>query len=166
MIKQYQLLTDWYLSSLENINDADGCKPLNDSTNSLEWIAGHLICGRYNNIKLLGGQAQPYTDIDKFVNSTIPSPRNTVAFDPNVEYSAISVCREMWIEYTDDFISTLKNVNESILKWELPFQVLTGGNTVEDALKFLILHETYHIGQMSIFRKALGYKPMLLGWRS
>jgi uncharacterized damage-inducible protein DinB len=56
----------------------------------------------------------------------------------------------------------LQNIDEIILKTAILFTVPTGGNTVEDALTFVALHETYHIGQMSIFRKSLGYSSMQL----
>lgn len=164
-IRQYQLLTDWFLSAIDGIDDKDGNKSINNLTNSLEWITGHLIVGRYNNIKLLGGQAEPYPDIAKFINAAALPPRNTVAFDKDFKYLPLSEHRKKWLNYSDVFIKILQNIDEGILEKELPFTILTGGNKIEDALKFLILHETYHIGQMSLFRKALGYKSMMLGWR-
>ena len=164
-IRQYQLLTDWYLSAMEGIDDKDGCKSLNDHTNSLEWIAGHLLIGRYNIIQQSGGQIAPSLVVEKFINPALPPPRNTVAFDPKIKYLTLSECREKWVEYSGVFIDTLRGIEETLLNKELPFSILTGGNKMEDALKFLILHETYHIGQMAIFRKALGYNAMLLGWR-
>ena len=165
-IKQYQLLTDWYLSALDGIADIDGSKTINELTNNLEWIAGHLLAGRYNNMKQLGGQIEPYVHIGKFINPKIAPPRNTVAFDVNTKYQILSECCKNWIEYSNIFIEMLKNTNEIILSKTLPFNVLTGGNKLKDALNFLVLHETYHIGQMGILRKALGYEPMFLGWRN
>ena len=38
--------------------------------------------------------------------------------------------------------------------------VPTGGKTIEDFLTFVVMHETFHVGQMSIIRKALGYQAM------
>lgn len=164
-IRQYQLLTDWFLSSTEDIDDNDGHISINDRTNSLEWITGHLIIRRYSNIKLLEGEAEPYPEMSKFIDATLLPPRNTVAFDPNTKYLSLSVHRQIWINYSDLFIGMLQNADEHVLNKDVPFTVLTGGHTVIDVLNFLILHETYHIGQISLFRKALGYKPMLLGWR-
>lgn len=165
-INQYQLLTDWYLSALDGIADTDGNKSIKNLTNSLEWIAGHLLVARYNNIKQLGGEIEPYAHIEKFINPKIAPPRNNVAFNVDTKYPTLSECCNKWIEYSDIFIETLKKTDETILNKELPFNVLTGGKKLKDALKFLVLHETYHIGQMGIFRKALGYEPMLLGWRN
>jgi uncharacterized damage-inducible protein DinB len=161
IIKQYQLLSDWYLSVLEGIDDKDGSKTISDNANSLEWLAGHLITGRYRNIIRLGLQIEPYKNLDKFINQAIPPP-NAIKFDKAIQYPGLTDSMNQWIEYAKIFLDRLRVVDENILKSEIPFTVMTGGNTVEDALTFMALHETFHIGQMSIIRKAIGYPAMQL----
>ena len=165
LIKQYQLLTDWYISVLEGVDNKDSCKTISDNNNSLEWLAGHLIVGRYRNIIRLGLQIEPYKHLDKFINQTIPPP-NAIAFDKKTQYPSLTECKEQWIDYSKTFLIQLKEVDENILKTEMPFSVLTGGNTIEDALTFVTLHEAFHIGQMSIIRKAFGYPAMQLSPRT
>jgi hypothetical protein len=156
---QYRLLTDWYLFSLEEIADKDGNKVLSDQVNSLEWLAGHLITGRYRNILRLGVKIEPYKSLDRFINQSAPPP-NAIAFDKKIIYPSLTESREQWSNYAEIFLNAIKNVDEHILESALPFQIPTGGKTVEDALAFMIMHESYHIGQMSIIRKLLGYKSM------
>ena len=74
MLKQYRLLTDWYISVLEGIKTEDGSKVVSENTNSLEWLAGHLIVGRYRNIMRLGRQVEPYKYLDMYVDQTLPPP--------------------------------------------------------------------------------------------
>jgi hypothetical protein len=157
--KQYHLLTDWYISVLEDIKNEDGSKVISENTNSLEWLSGHLIVGRYRNIVRLGQQIEPYKYLDAFVDQTMPPP-NFIAFDRNKKYPGLTECAEDWSKYSQIFIDSLNSVNEIILKTEIPLGVPTGGKTIEDLLTFVVLHETFHIGQMSIIRKALGYKAM------
>jgi len=164
IITQYKILSDWYLSALDDINEEDGSKVPNDNSNSLEWIAGHLITGRYRNIVRLGVKIDQYKNLDKFVNQAIPPP-NAIAFDKKIKYPSLSECREQWIDYSAILLETLNVVDENVLKTELPFPVITGGKTVMDALAFVALHESYHIGQMSIIRKSFGYKSMQLAPR-
>jgi uncharacterized damage-inducible protein DinB len=161
IIKQYELLTDWYLFALADISDKDASRTTNDHINSLEWIAGHLITGRYRNIMRLGVKIEPYKYLDHFINQTLPPP-NAIAFDKKIQYPNLTECREQWTNYSSIFLNAIKNADEHILKSELPFQIPTGGKTVEDALAFMSMHENYHIGQMSIIRKLLGYKSMQL----
>lgn len=159
MLKQYRLLTDWYISVLEDIKSEDGSKIISENTNSLEWLADHLIVGRYRNIVRLGQQAEPYKYLDTFVDQTLP-PSNFSAFDRNKKYPGLTECTQEWSKYSKIFIDTLKSADEIFLKTEMPLGVPTGGKTIEDLLTFVVLHETFHIGQMSIIRKALGYKAM------
>jgi hypothetical protein len=158
---QYHLITDWYLFSLADITDKDGSKVISDQINNLEWVAGHLITGRYRNILRLGVKIEPYKYLDKFINQTIPPP-NAIAFDKKIIYPTLTESREQWMNYANIFLNAIRNVDEKVLKSELPFSIPTGGKTIEDALAFMILHESYHIGQMSIIRKLLGYKSMQL----
>jgi uncharacterized damage-inducible protein DinB len=163
-IKQYRLLTDWYLSVLEDVSDKDAGKTINDQTNSLEWLAGHLVTGRYRNLLRIGAQIEPYKHLDKYINQAIPPP-NAIAFNSNIQYPTLAESKEQWNRYATIFLSTLESIDESILKNKLPFPIPSGGTTVEDALGFIALHEAYHIGQMSILRKLSGYKPMQLTLR-
>ena len=112
----------------------------------------------------MGVEVEPYKYLDKFVNPTIPPP-NAIAFDKNIQYATLSECKEQWTSYATKFMAALKSVDDSILTKEIPFTVLIGGNTVEDALAFIIMHESYHIGQMSVLRKSLGYPSMQLSPR-
>ncbi len=125
----------------------------------MEWLAGHLITGRYRNIIRLGIKPAPYKYLDLFINQTIPPP-NAIAFNKKIVYPTLTQSREQWKNYSDIFLQGLNTSDENILKAEIPFSVPTGGNTVMDALLFVILHETYHIGQMSIIRKSMGYNSM------
>lgn len=161
MIRQYEIVTDWYLSVLENISDEDGSKTVHERTNTLEWIAGHLIVGRYRNILRVGAKIEPYAHLDKFINQAGPPP-NSISFDKNLVYPSLTESMVQWKTYSTIFLTALNSVNENILSAEIPFPVLTGGKTVMDALVFAVLHETYHIGQMSILRRSLGYGPMQL----
>ena len=165
LIKQYRLLSDWYLSVLENISDEDGKKTIGENTNSIEWLAGHLITGRYRNLMRIGVNIEPYKYMDKFINQSAPPP-NAIAFSKDIKYPTLTECRAQWEIYTDLFLKGLEKVDEKILNTEMNFRVPTGGNTIEDALNFIVMHESFHIGQISIMRKTLGLPSMQLGLRA
>ncbi len=158
-MKQFGLLTDWYISVLENIKTEDGSKVIGKNTNSLEWLAGHLIVGRYRNIIRFGQQIESYEYLDHFVDKMLPPP-SFIPFDRNKKYPSLTEITAEWSKYSKIFIDTLKSADESILKTELSIGPPTGGKTMEDLLSFVVMHETFHVGQMSVIRKALGYKAM------
>jgi len=161
IMRQFKLINYWYLAALENIKDDDGRIVVPGQTNSLEWIAGHLITGRYRNLVRLGLQVEPYFHLDKFIDQTLPPP-NAIAFNSEINYPSLSSSRKQWMNYSTVLLERLNNMDEKTLKSEISFTVPIGGNTIEDSELFAIMHETYHIGQMSIIRKALGYNAMVL----
>jgi len=165
IINQYLLLTDWFQSVLEGIDDKDGSKTVYPDGNSLEWIAGHLITGRYRNLLRLDLDVTTYKHLKKFIDESKPPP-NAIAFDKDAPYPALSASVEQWQMYAELFLKALESADADTLQRELPFPIPGGGRTVLDALAFVAVHESYHIGQMSIIRKSLGYPSMKLGRRS
>ena len=161
IIKQFSTVNYWYMSALDGIKDEDGNKVIAGHTNSLEWIAGHLLTGRYRNLVRLGVQIEPYTHLEKFIDQTLPPP-NAIAFNKNITYPLLSASRQQWTDYSIILLERLNGLDEKTLKSAISFTLPTGGNTIEDSELFAIVHETYHIGQMSIIRKSLGYSPMQL----
>jgi uncharacterized damage-inducible protein DinB len=159
MVKQYRLLTDWYISVLEGIKPEDGRKVLSEHNNSLEWLAGHLLVVRGRNIARLGQLAAPFRGLAGFVDQTLPPP-NFIPFDAHKTYPSLAECTEAWIATSNVFINALEAADQRVLQTEIALSRPTGGNTVGDLLVSSVLHDAFHIGQMSIIRKALGYKAM------
>src|SRR4051794_29901970 len=98
IVKQFRLVNYWFLSATESIKDDDGSRVVDGQSNSMEWIAGHLITGRYRNLVRLGVDVDPYKYLNQFVNQTIPPP-NAIAFDKNIRYPPLSESREQWTNY-------------------------------------------------------------------
>lgn len=157
--RQFRLLTDWYLSVLEGIQPADGRRTLSEHNNSLEWLAGHLLVTRCRHIARLGGPAAVLPFQDAYVDPTLPLP-GFRPFDKNRVYPSLAECAEAWGRVSKTFLATLQAADQHVLQTVLPLSGPTGGNTVEDFLISAVLHESFHIGQMSIIRKALGYPAM------
>lgn len=157
--RQFRLLTDWYLSVLEGIEPAAGRRTLSEHNNSLEWLAGHLLVTRCRHITRLGGPAQGLASLDAYVDPALPLP-GFRPFAKNRVYPSLADCAEAWEQISKTFLAALQAADEPVLRTVLPLSGPTGGNTVADFLVAAVLHESFHIGQMSIIRKALGYPAM------
>lgn len=158
-LRQFRLLTDWYLSVLDGIRPADGRRVLSDNTNSLEWLAGHLLVIRYRNLARLGRKAEFLPALDAYIDPNLPLP-GFRPFEQNRVYPSLAECAGAWNRVSQEFLAALQAADEPVLHTELPLSGPTGGNTVADLLVSLVLHESFHIGQMSIIRKVLGYPAM------
>lgn len=159
MVWQFRLLTDWYLSVLDGIQPEHGSHVLSENTNSLEWLAGHLLVMRGRNVTRLGQQTKPFQYLATFVDPTLPPP-SFRAFDKGTAYPSLAECAEAWAVCSKAFINALETADDRVLQTKLPLSGPTGGNTVEDLLTSIVLHEAFHIGQMSVIRKGLGYPAM------
>jgi uncharacterized damage-inducible protein DinB len=159
LFRQFSLLTDWYLSVLENVQPADGRRTLGEHNNSLEWLAGHLLVTRCRNIARLDVQLEPWPYLDAYLGPTLPPP-GFRPFDKNRVYPSLAECAEAWERASKTFLTALQAADQHVLQTVLPISGPTGGNTLADFLLAAVLHESFHIGQMSIIRKALGYPAM------
>lgn len=159
LFKQFSLLTDWYLSVVENVQPADGRRTLSEHNNSLEWLAGHLLVTRCRLSARLGAQLAPWPHLDAYVNPALPLP-GFRPFDKNRAYPSLAECAAAWESASNTFLTALQAADQSVLQTVLPISGPTGGDTLADFLVSAVLHESFHIGQMSIVRKALGYPAM------
>jgi len=158
MSKQFALHNRLFNNVLEGIADASGNMRLNDQVNHLQWIAGHLTDTRYKFAPMFGLQANyPHTNL--FTDPTQPPPNNR-AIDESIAYPALSETLQYWNELSTPFADAVAAITNEQAEAELPFGTPIGGKTLIGLLAFLTSHESYHIGQMSIIRKALGLSAM------
>jgi uncharacterized damage-inducible protein DinB len=157
--RQFALLTDWYHSVLDGMDAGDGHRVVSAHTNSLEWLAGHLLVTRNRNITRLGGTALELPGLDAYVDAAAPPP-GFRPFDPQHIYPSLATCAAAWHAVSAVFLTTLAAAEEDTRGTVIPLSGPTGGNTVEDLLVAAALHESFHIGQMSVLRKAFGYPAM------
>lgn len=159
MSRQFALLTDWYLSVLDGVDPADGRRVVSVHTNSLEWLAGHLLLTRNRSITRLGGAALELPGSDAYMDATAPPP-GFRPFDPQRPYPSLATCAAAWQPVSAVLLATLAAADARTRRAVMPLSGPTGGNTVEDFLVAAVLHESFHIGQMSVLRKAFGYPAM------
>lgn len=156
LITQFKITSKWFLSILKGIAQHHGSTLITSQANSLEWLAGHLITGRYRNIQRLGITIEEYQHLHKFIDLSIPPP-HAITFDHNSIYPSLLDSTGQWEIYSTVFLEKLENSSTAEYNIKIPFTLPFGGDTVGDALHFMVLHESYHLGQMNLIRKALGY---------
>lgn len=157
--KQFILCSRLYKNVLEGINDEKSVVRLSDHVNHLRWIAGHLLMIRYRNIVRLGLESEVYPHADKFIIPDMPPP-NARPIDSTIEYPTLKESLSYWDLYSEYTLKALPALTEEQLNTEGTFESPIGGKTLLDTLAFIATHEVYHIGQMGLIRKTLGYKAM------
>jgi hypothetical protein len=156
--KQLSLNTRLFRNVLEGISETESVKRMNEHTNHLRWIAGHLTGLRYRNLVRAGLKPAPFVQMDKYFIPDTPPPGNR-PYDPALEYPELKELLHSWDLYSGPWIEAVGNSTPAQLATVLPSQ-LPLGNTLLDAYAFIASHEIYHIGQMSIIRRILGHDAM------
>ena len=147
----------WYRNALDGITDEES-KKRTDGVNTINWLAAHLLVIRYGLCKRLGYTGPEFPYVDLYADITKPPP-NARTFDNSVEYPSLETILHYWDSVAEHLEGALQQLPDEALYSEAPRTPL-GGNTLMDALGFMVIHESYHLGQISLLRRALGHPPM------
>src|ERR1700689_3331271 len=158
LAKQFSLHSRLFNNVLEGIEDTNGNKRVTEEVNHLQWIAGHLANVRYNHAPMLGiKEIYPYKEL--YTDPTLPPPSNR-PIDESIKYPSLSETLKNWNTLAPVFVERVVNLSKAQQSTELPFGTPIGDKTMLGLFGFLSSHEIYHIGQMSLIRKYLGFDSM------
>ncbi len=147
----YALNTRLLLNCLDGVTDEQAQQRVTDSTNSLAFLACHLTDARC----FLG----------EYLGSHIGNPHSallTVArgIEDIPEFPPMSVIRKEWSSVARELAGILEGLSESTVAVASSQRFPVDDSTVLGGVTFLAQHESYHIGQMALLRKALGLEAM------
>jgi uncharacterized damage-inducible protein DinB len=138
--------------ALSGVSDEHMRTRIDQRGNSLLWLAGHITTSRYAVARLVGLPDKcPFGEL--FARGT--------PLKPDEEYPPI---KEIEIAFTE-LSGKLKERFEELMPEDFDKEIAEGypiaRNDVLHALSFLGFHEAYHIGQMGMVRRLLGYEQLV-----
>lgn len=137
---------------VEGLTPEDWGRRLEGVTNHAYWILGHLALTRRNLLKGLGQAREPAAWEVRFGRGSLPPETQN---DPTPE----ALVRDLK-ESGPLIEAALRAMTPEQAIAPYPRTLPDGANTVEGAARFLLWHETYHLGQVGLLRKGCG-KPGL-----
>ena len=141
--------TGFFQRALEGITDDETLKIIDENSNTMLWIAGHLITSRCNVLKLCGSSLDsPYYEYFK----------KGTKLQSGIKYPSIKTLVDEWIQLSYIMTAELKKLHESDLNKPSPFKLPVSENNIINCIGFLLMHESYHIGQLGYIRRILGKK--------
>ena len=152
---QFQLQADWFFSVLKDISDEESNERSGDHTNPMKWIAGHLLSCRMTVIQILTGTNPDASYQAMFGKGT--------KWAPGAEYPTIEHITQHWIKVAQELVDLLKNVKNETWQSLAPFQTSIPDGSLAGLLAYFAMHESYHIGQLSVLRKSQGKSAMYMG---
>lgn len=147
MISIYNTNSKLFINSFAKVTEADSLKRPNRKTNSMIFIALHILDARCFILTQIGKPTKnpfaKYVDWAKTIEEIKAYPK-------------LKKILSEWKRIDRIFIEELSSINSRKLNSNQQFE-FPGGKKIINMLAFLAEHEAYHVGQISFIRKYLGY---------
>lgn len=157
LIAQYKLQTSWFLNALENITEEESNLPFSENLNPVKWVVGHLTDARFTLNAIISGN-EINTDYKKLFGK---GTSNNI----DGSYPTLEAIMENWSTISDRLITHLQNISEEKLLSKPPFQTSIPDETLLGLIAYFAIHESFHIGQISVYRKLAAKPAMAMGKR-
>jgi uncharacterized damage-inducible protein DinB len=141
---------DMLAMALTDITDDLARRPLRDGGPSIAWIVGHMLHHR-NQIAAAIGCPGPAVDPTRFADAATDGR----------DYPAVNQLRTAWATFSARLVPTVDALSDEGLSAPSPIALPHGERTLLDALRFVVWHETLHLGQVSMLRSHHGLTPLV-----
>jgi uncharacterized damage-inducible protein DinB len=135
--------------SLTDMTDDIARRRLRNGGPSVAWNIGHMLQHR-NLIAAAIACRGPAFDLTWCANS---------ATDGH-DYPTLRELQTTWDEFSARLATAVDTLSEEELAAPSPMQLPHGEQTLLDALRFVVWHETLHLGQVSMLRSHHGLTPL------
>lgn len=145
-----KLNTRLFHNCLEEIDEEAAQRRLNNRTNSLAFVAAHLVDARYCLARRTGA------DLDH----PFPALADVEAIEDAKELPSLGEMWSSWDQVSAILGEKLAALTDGDLSSPASEDYPVEDRTLLGEITFLLQHEAYHIGQLAVLRKYLGYGPM------
>lgn len=146
-----RLNTRLFLNCLEGLAEDRALERPGGRTNNMGFIACHLVDSRHFTAAMLGMQSEnPFADL----------LADASGIDDLSALPSLGQIREAWRSVSPDLEACVSSLSEADLRIIPSTRFPVDDPTVLGGLGFLMQHESYHIGQMALLRRYLGYPAM------
>jgi uncharacterized damage-inducible protein DinB len=150
----FRMNTRLFVNCLDRVAEEKATHRPNDRTNSMSFIACHLVDSRHFLTRFLGfTETNPLEAVLREANS----------IDDIGDLPSLEAIRNAWRPIARSLDACLLSLSEEELTAPSTQRFPVDDPTVFGAIGFLLQHESYHIGQMALLRKFLGYPAMKYG---
>ncbi|MGQ0703632.1 MAG: DinB family protein [Gemmatimonadales bacterium] len=146
-----RLNTRLFRNCLQDLTDEQARMRPSPTTNSAAFVAAHLAESRYFLLKLLG--AERPSPLDRYLSGW-------KSIEQIQEWPTLAQVRDAWTEASHALRDRLDAMTAAELDAPNPTRFPVREQTVLGVLGFLVQHESYHVGQLSLLRKYVGLPAM------
>ena len=147
----FKLNSRLFLNCLDGLTDERAAWRANDDVNSAAFIALHLTDSRHFIARLMGLTLDnPFAAITK--------DRRSIAEMKSLP--ALEEVRAEWKKVTGEIRARMGQLDAAALEKPSGSKLPVEDGSLLGVLTFLMQHDSYHIGQLSLLRKQLGLPAM------
>ena len=157
IIAQYDLQTSWLLNALENISEEESNTAFSENLNPVKWVAGHVTDARMT-IHAIVSDGPINPDYKQFFGKGTSNKLDN-------SFPSMEQIKTDWVRISEQLKTTLQNLPDEKLLSKPPFQTAIPDETLLGLIAYFAIHESFHIGQLSVYRKWNGNPAMNMGRR-
>jgi len=143
-----------FLNCLDSVTEEDALRRPNNRVNNLTFVACHVLDARHFLSRFLG--LELFNPFDALLGN-VRSIEDVVSLPPLQDVQA------EWIRVSTEVHACLSGLTTYELTRPSPERFPILDATFGGAIGFQLHHESYHIGQLALIRKFLGYGAMTYG---
>lgn len=147
----FDLNTKLFINSFEEIDEEAANERFDLKTNSMIFIACHLLDARYHFASLLKIETS-FEFKDLFDSAS--------NIDDMEDYPTVSGIKNAWTKISQEIMQKLHEIQEDELIRFIDTKLPINEKNLLGEISFLIQHESYHIGQLGFLRKSFGYPSL------
>jgi uncharacterized damage-inducible protein DinB len=147
----FSLNTRLLLNCLHGVSEDDAVRRPLPGVNSLAFVTAHVVDARHFVLTLLDRPAP---------NPLTATLGRVTRIEEVTELPALGALREFWVAVSAALDEGLDAVGVEHLRSRSPQRFPVSDATRLGGLAFLAQHESYHVGQLALLRKCLGYPAM------
>jgi uncharacterized damage-inducible protein DinB len=151
LAEMLRLNTVLFRNCLDGLSDEQACVRPSSATNSAAFVAAHLTNSRYFLLKVLGG-----TDPDPLARYL--DGRKSI--DELTELPPLSEIQAAWTRAAHLLRDRVAALTAADLDGPSTVRFPLADGTLLGTLTFLVQHDSYHLGQLSLLRKYAGLPAM------
>jgi uncharacterized damage-inducible protein DinB len=150
LTKTLKFNDDVLMVALTAMTDEVARRQLRDGGPSVAWNIGHML--HHRNLIAAAIVCQgPGIDL---------MPYSKAATD-RWDYPTVGEFKTAWDDFSARLVAALNGLSNEELAAPSPMRLPHGERTLLDALRFVVWHETLHLGQVSMLRSHHGLTPLV-----
>jgi hypothetical protein len=150
LIGQFRLQERLFNNVTAEISDTHSLQRMNQNTNHMAWLIGHVVSTRYMILNVIGGNAgEPFPDL--FAQGK--------GLQENAAYPTVKELTKDWNSVSQLMEEKLNSLSETELNANAPFPTPCG-TSIKNFISFCAHHEAYTLGQLGLYRRFHGYTAM------